>query len=45
MTRGQASSLDSLTGNAALAEFGVEVKPSGLSSCAVAIKLHSPKIR
>lgn len=42
--RGQASSLDSLTRDAALAELRVEDKASGLSSCAVAIKLCSPKI-
>lgn len=32
-------------GAAAVAELGVEVKPSGLSTCALLIKLCSPKIR
>ena len=44
MRGGQASSLESLTSDAALAELRVEVKPSGLSSCAVAVKLCSPRI-
>lgn len=43
--RGQTSSLDTLTSDVALAELTVGVRPSGLSSCAVAMKLCSPQIR